>query len=75
MHQKTVRSRAKRKQPPRRRGYRMRVYRASRPSVDLPLIWSTQSPTEAWERVIQDSSIVRAVLYRSGRPFQQFRRV
>ena len=71
---KAGRSLKHRKWPPRRRGYRIHISRVSGPSVDLPLIWSAQTPTEAWERVKQDRSVVRAVLYRSGRPFQEFRR-
>jgi len=64
----------KRKACPRRHGYRIHISRPGRPSVDLPLIWSVQPPMEAWERVKQDGSVVRAVLYRSGRTFQTFDR-
>jgi len=57
------------------RGYRIRIYRTSRPSVDLPLIWSARPPEDVWERIKRDGDIVRAVMYRSGRPFEQFQRV
>ncbi len=60
------------KKPPRARGYRIRVSYPGRPPVDLPLLWRTEPPVHEWERIKQDSRVVRAVMYRSGRPFQQF---
>jgi len=63
-----------RRKVPRVRGYRIRISLPGRPSVDLPLIWSQEPPAEAWERVKRDPSIVRAVMLRSGSPFQHFTR-
>ena len=68
-------SRTRREQAVRLRGYRIRIYRPGEPSVFLPLLWRTDTPTDEWERAQQDSSIVQAILYRSGRKFKQFRRV
>jgi len=63
-----------RKKPPRLRGYRIRVTRPGRPSVDLPFMWRVEPPLQEWEQVKQDSSIVQATLYRSGKKFAYFRR-
>jgi hypothetical protein len=65
----------RRKKPTRLRGYRIRIWYQGQyaSSLNCPFLWAPepQLPPE-WEATKNNPNVAKAVLVRSGKPFEQF---
>jgi hypothetical protein len=65
----------RRKKPTRLRGYRIRFWERGQHTSSLtsPFLWAPepQLPPE-WEATKNNPNVVKAILVRSGKPFEQF---
>lgn len=65
----------RRKKPPRMRGYRIRIWYQGQHASDTnsPFLWAPEPYLPAaWEATKNNPNVAKAVLIRSGKPFEQF---
>ena len=73
----TLHQQEQRGKPTRLRGYRIRIWYQGQYASDLssPFLWAPEPhlPPE-WEATKNNPNVVKAILIRSGKPFEQFTR-
>ena len=73
----TLHQQEQRGKPTRLRGYRIRIWYQGQYASDLssPFLWAPEPhlPPE-WEATKNNPNVVKAMLIRSGKPFEQFTR-
>ena len=68
-------SQNRRKKPTRQRGYRIRIWYQGQYTSDSTgaVLWAPEPHLPAeWEATKHNQSVVKAILIRSGKPFEQF---